>query len=362
MATKPFIGNDFAWQRVMGMFDFKGIVRHLRAIAVYRTGLFSLRMRQRARGHSLTLMYHRVISGEAGGPFLQPGMYVEPDTFEKHLRFLKKHFQLLPSSTLCLSDSDNAVTLSGRPACVLTFDDGWVDFYTNVFPHLVKHQIPATVFLATGFIGTVRRFWPERLGLICASAVQRGKFLALKNYAKLMFSLPDSAFATAIGFQEELIRCLKSYRLKDIENHLDQLESKFAEDGLGAIRNFLSWEEVAEMHRSGLVTFGSHTENHLLLTTLSSEEINSELVISKQALFNRHVNVGSSLSFCYPNGNYNSYCIASLGHAGYSCAFTTNNGWNTRTTPRFELKRVGVHQDISATESLLAYRIYSAAQ
>ena len=38
---------------------------------------------------------------------------------------------------------------------VVTFDDGYADFYTQAFPALNRYGFTATVFLPTGYIGTV---------------------------------------------------------------------------------------------------------------------------------------------------------------------------------------------------------------
>jgi hypothetical protein len=42
---------------------------------------------------------------------------------------------------------------------------------------------------------------------------------------------------------------------------------------------------------------------------------------------------------------------------GYNIAVTTKNGWNTNKTGRFELKRIGIHQDMTSNKAMFACRI-----
>lgn len=336
-------------------------VKSFLANATFHTGLFRAWLTCIPKDRFLVLMYHRVIPRSEGGRFLQPGMYVEPKTFEVHLRFLKRYFDVRPVNDLPAEECPKKPSGKIKHTCYLTFDDGWEDFYRYAYPLLVKYQIPAMVFLPTGFIGTTRRFWTERLGHLCASSEQRGTFSALREFALQTLPLSDGIAGSGTDFLEALIRHLKTYRLKEIETVLEELEAHFSNGAAHEGRDFLRWEEIKEMQRSGLVTFGSHTESHMLLNTLSDEEVAYELVNSKRAILARRASAISNLSFCYPNGNYNAVAIAALDRVGYRCGFTTRSGWNTPATSRFELKRVGVHQDIAASEALLAYRIFSAA-
>jgi len=47
----------------------------------------------------------------------------------------------------------NVDTHVPEKSLVITFDDGWADNYTNVFPILKEYGLTATIFVITGFIG-----------------------------------------------------------------------------------------------------------------------------------------------------------------------------------------------------------------
>ena len=100
-------------------------------------------------GKVVILMYHRVIPpDEVASTYVQPGTYVTPDTFERHLQFLAAHFELLTFPEL-LAKWDAGGWNPASRYCAVTFDDGWIDNYRYGYPLLRRTGVPATIFLPT---------------------------------------------------------------------------------------------------------------------------------------------------------------------------------------------------------------------
>ena len=92
------------------------------------------------------LNYHHV--GAANG---DPTMTVSKEAFRRHLSFLKDGNRLIPLEDLVSLLAGEVHPLPKK--VVVTFDDGYEDLYTNVFPLIQTHHIPITVFLVTEWIG-----------------------------------------------------------------------------------------------------------------------------------------------------------------------------------------------------------------
>ena len=69
------------------------------------------------------------------------------------MKFLKKFRNVVPLKEI--KKNKNAVAI--------TFDDTFKNVFTNAFPILKKYSLPATFFITTGFIGTNKNFWVDRL-------------------------------------------------------------------------------------------------------------------------------------------------------------------------------------------------------
>ena len=105
------------------------LIRRSAKAAVLPAGLFS----RRRPGDVVVLLYHRL--GDDGSE-----IELSAGAFERHLA--------------TLVERDRPVTLdralSGEGGVVVTFDDGTPDFHSRVLPLLVRYNVPALLYLATG--------------------------------------------------------------------------------------------------------------------------------------------------------------------------------------------------------------------
>lgn len=110
--------------------------------------------------HIPILMYHS-ISSEAG-PRFRPST-VLPETFEKHLSYLEQsQYSSLTVTQWVQAMSQGRAGLPCRPV-ILTFDDGYADFYMHALPALLRHGFRATLYIVTAFVGGTSQ-WVEHMG------------------------------------------------------------------------------------------------------------------------------------------------------------------------------------------------------
>lgn len=83
----------------------------------------------------------------------------------------------------------------------------------------------------------------------------------------------------------------------------------------------MSWSQLKELDREGLVTIASQTRTHPAdLRTLSDEQLMEEMAGSKRAL---ESHLGHPVTFlAYPNGKFDSRVARAAQNAGYRMAFT----------------------------------------
>ena len=102
---------------------------------------------------------------------------------------------------------------------------------------------------------------------------------------------------------------------------------------------YMTWDNLFDLEHSGM-EIGSHTANHIPLTTLTPTEQRDELRLSKLLLEWRGMK--TIYSFSYPNGAYDDTVVAMLAEENYLTAVTGEAGLNTVETNPYRLHRVNI--------------------
>jgi peptidoglycan/xylan/chitin deacetylase (PgdA/CDA1 family) len=107
------------------------------------------------------LMYHYISSSPWKDDKIRIGLSTPPFIFERQLKQLSDDGY----TTITLNEMFDAfagrISLPEKPV-ILTFDDGYADFYQNAFPLLKKYSMKGTVFVITSFVDKLGYLtWPQ---------------------------------------------------------------------------------------------------------------------------------------------------------------------------------------------------------
>ena len=100
----------------------------------------------------------------------------------------------------------------------------------------------------------------------------------------------------------------------------------------------LNWDQIQEMHESGLIDFQPHTVNH--------QEINKEEIINSKKEIEERLNKRCEF-FAYPRGVYNNEIIEILKNNGFKASRTVKNGKVNKGDDLFKLKKISVNSTTS---------------
>ncbi len=102
---------------------------------------------------------------------------------------------------------------------------------------------------------------------------------------------------------------------------------------------YMTWDNLFDMERRGM-EIGSHTANHIPLTTLPPEKQREELRLSKLML--EWKGLKTIYSFSYPTGAYDEGIVTMLAEEDYLTAVTGEAGLNNVETNPYLLHRVNI--------------------
>ena len=283
------------------------------------------------------MMYHRILPVELAAEYNEePGMYVTPETFRNHMRWL-----LDIMTPIRLADWP-ALSQQHTPGkyFAITFDDGWQDNFEYAFPVLQELNIPATIFVVSDYMGTGNVFWPNRLAKMVSKLSDFSDTDPALEELRAKLRLSKETDFSDIS---SIIATAKQYSDTDINLWLDAIDKDDTKTP-----QLLSWDQLQQMSDSGIFDIGAHTRHHIRLLDNIDNNIIEDQILGSKKIIESKLPTTSNL-FCYPNGDYCEFAEI-LVKDNFDTAVTTQSGINTRDQNLHELKRVGVHQDISASK------------
>ena len=126
----------------------------------------------------LVLVYHRVVK-VLSDPW---SLAVTPEHFAEHLEASRQH--AVPLRLQQLSRALAKGPILSRRSVVVTFDDGYADNLYNAKPLLQRYDVPATIFLPSGFIGSEGGCWWDELDRLLLQPGRLPKHLRLSFNGK----------------------------------------------------------------------------------------------------------------------------------------------------------------------------------
>lgn len=270
------------------------------------------------------MIFHRVLP--APDPIFPDDIHVE--RFNKICGWLKSSFNVLPLDQAVAKLK--AGVLPARAACI-TFDDGYADNHDVALPILQCHGLPATFFIATGFLDG-GRMWNDTV----IESVRRTSVGLLDAGNAGCYAVGTSVEkAAAVG---AIIRKIKYWPM------VQRLAA--AQDiAKAALVNppnnlMMTSGQVKAMRHAGM-QIGAHTLSHPILAYLNHEQARNEIKGSKDFLEQL---LGERITlFAYPNGkpgeDYEASSVEVVQSLGFDAAVSTQWGASRTGDDLFQIKR-----------------------
>lgn len=237
------------------------------------------------RGRLSILIYHRVL------PEPDPLLPGEPDrvSFRWQMELLARHFNPLPLAEAV--QRLRAGTLPPRAACV-TFDDGYADNAEEALPVLQSVGVPATFFIAAGYLNGGRMFNDTLIETV-RRLPAGGVDLTTEGLGQWRIASDADRVALFMALIGKFRYCERNARNREVEALPERLGISLPRDLM--MRDY----QVRQLADAGMEV-GGHTLTHPILAEQSPDEARREIRDGREALegiVDRPVRL-----FAYPNG------------------------------------------------------------
>ncbi|MBC7482383.1 MAG: polysaccharide deacetylase family protein [Rhizobacter sp.] len=279
-----------------------------------------------SNGTLTVLFFHRVFAD------VDPMMPGEPTaaSFDKILGWVQTQFNVLP-----LADAVRRLIDGSLPpaAAAITFDDGYRDNLVVAAPILLQRRLPATFFIASGFLDG---------GIMFNDVVIESMRRCSRDEVDISFlnlgQLPLRTWAERGLAVNTVLRALKHLPLDERAAAVEKLQQSLGVEVPSDL--MLTTAELRSLVANGF-DIGAHTDHHPILASLPNEAALAEITSGRarlEAIVDRRIGL-----FAYPNGrwgqDFDDRHRGMVKACGFDAGFSTEPSVCHRRSDRWSLPR-----------------------
>jgi len=211
--------------------------------------------------------------------------YRSATQFENDLDFLRRHFEFVDWNTFLKNKIEKVKTK--KPTILLTFDDGYSEFYDVIVPILKRKGIYAINFINPKFIDNKDLMWRNKASLIVSELKEnralQNKISGFQNFGTDLKSNINSILKINFKNQDQLNEIAQHLEI-DFDHYLNKNQV------------YLTTEQLKKLKNDGF-GISSHGWNHPLYNQLSLSE---QLENTQKSLDFMNENQFLNDSFAFP--------------------------------------------------------------
>ena len=261
------------------------------------------------------------------------------DYFKEQISYVKKYYSPIKMEDLIRNVKSDDVHLPPNPV-LLTFDDGYVDHFTDVFPILDEEGIEGSFFPPAKAIMEIQVLDVNKIHFILASVQDKSGIVdfifSMLDELKDEYPFQNKEYyvtkvPTTSRFDTKEVIFIKAMLQRELPERarkiiIDRLFTRYVTSDEKAFSRelYMSVDQIMCMRRNGMY-IGSHGYDHYWLNTLTRKKQEREIDLSLEFLGQ----LGCKLEnwvMCYPYGAYNDSLLSLLKNKGCRLGLSVNVG------------------------------------
>lgn len=265
---------------------------------------------------------------------------LETDQFGEQITYIKKHYNVISGDDLLAAAEVGSLEALPPSALLLTFDDGYIDHFTQVFPILRREKLSGCFFPPVKCVLDNQVLDVNKIHFVLASVPNKQAIIyyileMLDQYSVHYHTQSKDYYWTKLAvanrFDPKEVVFIKRILQRELPEELRQIiinglfQKYVSSDEVSFAKElYMSVDQIRCMRDSGMY-IGSHGYGHYWLDSIDPAMQKEEIQLALE--FVRRVGTRTdSWIMCYPYGAYNDSLLSILRSTGCKIGLTTKVG------------------------------------